>query len=98
MEDPDPVQICRTLKAHQDQLMIPVLILANENQTENLNLAIEARCDDILIHPILPYTFNARVRSLLRIKFLTDELDNAARVLYTLARTIEAKDRYTLGH
>jgi putative two-component system response regulator len=29
---------------------------------------------------------------------LTDELDTAESVLYTLARTIEAKDRYTLGH
>jgi len=40
----------------------------------------------------------ARIKSLLRMKSLTDELEDAEVVLFTLARTIEAKDQYTLGH
>lgn len=35
---------------------------------------------------------------MLRIKSLTDELEDAEDILMTLVRTIEAKDRYTLGH
>jgi putative two-component system response regulator len=40
----------------------------------------------------------ARVRSLVRLKRYTDELENAETVLCTLARSIEAKDPYTEGH
>ncbi len=39
----------------------------------------------------------ARVRSLVRLKRYTDELENAETVLCTLARSIEAKDPYTEG-
>src|SRR5262249_56970405 len=40
----------------------------------------------------------ARVRSLLRLKAFTDELERAEAVLYALARSIEGKDPYTFGH
>jgi putative two-component system response regulator len=98
IRDPDAVDICRTIKGSPEHCLTPVLILANEKSPEDLSLAIEAGCDDILLHPILPKVLFARVLSLLRIKFLVAELDHAENVLYTLARTIEAKDRYTMGH
>jgi putative two-component system response regulator len=40
----------------------------------------------------------ARVRSLLRLKAFTDELERAEAVLFALARSIEGKDPYTQGH
>ena len=40
----------------------------------------------------------ARVRSLLRLKRYTDELERAEIVLFALARSIEGKDPYTEGH
>jgi putative two-component system response regulator len=40
----------------------------------------------------------ARVRSLLRLKQFTDELESAETVLCSLAISIEAKDPYTVGH
>jgi putative two-component system response regulator len=40
----------------------------------------------------------ARVRSLLKLKLRTDELERAESVLFTLARSIEGKDPYTHGH
>ncbi len=40
----------------------------------------------------------ARVHSLLSLKAHTDELERAEMVLFTLARSIEAKDPYTHGH
>lgn len=98
VQDPDAIQICRTIKADPQFSLIPVLILESDSSTFNFNLALEAGCDDILVSPINPKVLTARVRSLLRLRFLTDELDDAESVLYTLARTIEAKDRYTLGH
>ncbi len=96
--DPDAVEICRILKADPNLATIPILIVSLGSDSLDVNLAIEAGCDDILISPISPHVLRARVNSLLRTKFLLDDLDNAERVLYTLARTIEAKDRYTMGH
>jgi putative two-component system response regulator len=40
----------------------------------------------------------ARVRSLLKLKYRTDELERAESVLFSLARSIEGKDPYTHGH
>ncbi len=40
----------------------------------------------------------ARVRALLKMKHLNDNLEAAEDVIFTLARTIEARDRYTEGH
>jgi len=98
LQDPDALQITRTVKASPDLSMIPVLILAKPSDPEFQQQAIESRCDDILIEPILPPVLMARIGSLLRIKLLTEELDSAETILYTLTRTLEAKDRYTLGH
>ena len=40
----------------------------------------------------------ARVRSLMRLKRFTDELDSAESIILSLALTVEARDRYTGGH
>jgi putative two-component system response regulator len=40
----------------------------------------------------------ARVRSLIKLKQHTDELERAESVLFSLARSIEGKDPYTHGH
>src|ERR1044071_3741466 len=98
LHDPDSIQICRTIKVNPDLSMIPILIITSEKDPAVQKSAIEAGCDDILIEPVVPNVLVARMNSLLRLKFLTDDLDSAESVLYTLARTIEAKDRYTLGH
>ena len=40
----------------------------------------------------------ARVRSLMRLKRFTDELDSAESIILSLALTVEARDTYTGGH
>jgi len=59
---------------------------------------IECGADDFLSKPINKEELLARVRSLLRLKQFTDELENAETVLFSLALSIEAKDPYTEGH
>ena len=48
--------------------------------------------------PIHREELSARVRSLLRLKQFTDELESAETVLFSLALSIEAKHPYTEGH
>jgi putative two-component system response regulator len=98
VEDPSAVDICRHIKAHPSFSAVPVLmVVANGHAAERQSL-LDAGCDDILVQPLDSFVLQARVTSLLRLKFIADDRDDAETVLYTLARTIEAKDRYTLGH
>ncbi len=59
---------------------------------------IKAGADDFLTRPVDRTELLARVRSLLKLKLRTDELERAESVLFTLARSIEGKDPYTHGH
>jgi putative two-component system response regulator len=59
---------------------------------------IDAGADDFLTKPVERVQLIARVRSLLRQKAHTDELERAESVLFALARSIEGKDPYTEGH
>jgi putative two-component system response regulator len=92
------LEVCRKIKSDEDTRLLPVIMLTGLSpEQEKLN-ALEAGCDDFLTKPIQPAELLSRIKSLLRIKSLTDALEDAEVVLFTLARTIEAKDRYTLGH
>jgi putative two-component system response regulator len=54
--------------------------------------------DDFLSKPYNRLELLTRVRSLLKLKRHTDELEHAETVLFTLALSVEAKDPYTNGH
>jgi putative two-component system response regulator len=60
--------------------------------------AIEAGVTDFIAKPFSPEEMVARVRALLELKFVTDALEDAEQVIISLARTIDARDRYTYGH
>jgi putative two-component system response regulator len=92
------VEACRQIKTSEDSRLTPVIMLTGMSpEQEKLN-ALESGCDDFLTNPLGHSELVARIKSLLRVKTLTDALEDAEVVLFTLARTIEAKDRYTLGH
>jgi putative two-component system response regulator len=59
---------------------------------------IEAGADDFLNKPVLAEELTARVKSLLRVKEFTDELETAESVLCTLGLIVEGRDPYTEGH
>ena len=59
---------------------------------------IKVGADDFLSRPVDRTELLARVRSLLKLKQRTDELERAESVLFSLARSIEGKDPYTHGH
>jgi putative two-component system response regulator len=59
---------------------------------------IEAGADDFIGKPFDQGELRARVRSLVRLKRYTDELESAESVILSLALTIEARDAYTDGH
>jgi putative two-component system response regulator len=90
--------VCQELKSNPATRLIPVvLVTALTERAERLR-GIEAGADDFLTKPVSREEVVARVRSLVKLKRFTDELENAEGVLFSLARSIEAKDPYTGGH
>src|SRR4029077_20984768 len=77
---------------------LPVVLITGLACVEDRIRGIEAGADDFLNKPVKKEELLARVRSLVRLKRITDELENAETVLCMLARSSEAKDPYTEGH
>ena len=94
----DGVDLCRTLKANPATRLIPVVLITSLHGREDRLRGIDAGADDFLLKPFDPHELRARVRSLLRLKAYTDDLDSAEAVIMSLARTVEARDVSTEGH
>jgi len=90
--------VCQQAKADPATRLIPVVLVTGLNRSEDRIKGIESGADDFLSKPVDRGELVARVRSLLRLKQFTDELESAETVLCSLAISIEAKDPYTVGH
>jgi putative two-component system response regulator len=89
---------CLAVKSQPQTRLIPVVLVTGLTSTDDRIQGIMCGADDFLSKPVNKHELLARVRSLLRLKEFTDELENAETVLFSLALSIEAKDRYTEGH
>jgi putative two-component system response regulator len=94
----DGFEVCRRIKSDPTTRLIPIVLITGLNGTEDRVSGIEAGADDFLTKPFNVPELEARVRSLLRMKRYTDELDSAESVILSLGLTIEARDPYTHGH
>ena len=94
----DGYEVCRQLKSDPRTILIPVVMVTSLQATQERIKGIEAGADEFLSKPCNPQELMTRVRSLLKLKRHTDELENAETVLFSLALSVEAKDPYTNGH
>jgi putative two-component system response regulator len=91
-------ELCRQLKTEASTRLIPFVLITGLSDRENKVKGIEAGADDFLNKPIFPAELFARVKSLLKLKEFTDELETADSVLCTLGLSVESRDPYTEGH
>jgi len=91
-------EVCRALKAAPRTRLVPVVIVTGRSAAEARLRAWELGADEFLTKPFDRAEVAARCRALLRVKELVDDLDSAQAVVFALARTLEAKSRYTQGH
>ena len=91
-------EFCRTLKENPATRLIPFVLITGLSDSGDKVRGIEAGADDFLNKPVLAEELIARVKSLLRLKEFTDELETVDSVLCTLGLIVEGRDPYTEGH
>jgi two-component system cell cycle response regulator len=91
MPDLDGLEVCRRLKGNPATHHIPVIMVTALDQPSDKVRGLEAGADDFLTKPISELALIARVRSLARLKMVTDEL--RMRVLTSRDIGIESPER-----
>src|SRR5271170_3048815 len=91
MPDMDGFEVCRRLKSNRATHHIPVVMVTALDQPADRVRGLEAGADDFLTKPIPELALIARVRSLARLKMVTDEL--RMRVLTSREIGIESPER-----
>ena len=91
MPDMDGLEVCRRLKGADVTRFIPVIIVTSLYQKEDRIAAIKAGADDFITKPVDKSELSARVKSLLRVKSLSDELEMKYREVLKLQ---ELKDNF----
>ncbi len=74
MPEMDGFEVCRRLKSRADTQHIPVIMVTALDQPADRVTGLEAGADDFLTKPVDDIALMARVRSLVRLKLMTDEL------------------------
>jgi two-component system, cell cycle response regulator len=74
MPSMDGFDVCRRLKLSPATHHIPVIMITALDQTSDRVKGLEAGADDFLTKPVSDIALLARVRSLVRLKMMTDEL------------------------
>ena len=68
-------EVCSQIKADPAKRGIPVLMVTALNEAGDIEKAVNAGCDDFLTKPVSRLELRTRVRSLLRVRHLTNERD-----------------------
>lgn len=94
----DGFAVCQKLKNDEQTALIPITMLTGQDDFEHRKRGMEVGADDFLSKPFEQSMLRARIKSQLRIKRLTDQLEHTENVIFMLAMAIEEKDAYTEGH
>jgi putative two-component system response regulator len=98
MPDVSGFDVWASLKNVAETCLTPVVLVSAVQERAARLEGLDAGADDFLNKPVDPQELYARVKSLIRLKRLTDELESAESLFLTLGRVIEARDPYTEGH
>ena len=86
-------ELCTQVKAHPEWRKIPMVLVTGLNEVKDKVRALEAGADDFIHKPFHPLELRARVRSLLRIKFQSDKLEEQNALLADTNLLLEQRVR-----
>lgn len=105
MPGPDGIAFCRTLKRDESLCRIPLILLTARASVESKIVGLEAGADDYVTKPFHPEELKARIRGLLRMRRMEQELSLSHERLSraylelreTQARLVQAEKMAALG-
>lgn len=74
----DGIEVCRRIKSNAATQHVPVIMVTALDQPDDRVRGLEAGADDFLTKPVSDLSLFCRVKSLVRLKMLTDELRSRA--------------------
>jgi class 3 adenylate cyclase len=87
----DGIEVCRRLRANAALPFIPIILVTAKSDPKDVVTALEAGGDEYLTKPVDHASLVARVKSMLRIKGLQDQVREQAAQLQTWNRTLEQR-------
>ena len=94
----DGYEVCRRLKADEETRLLPVVFLTGLDSRQARLQGLEAGATDFLSKPFDLVELEVRVRNLVNFRHLTQDLDEAEKMLFAVARAVEARDEETGDH
>ncbi len=94
----DGFELCRNLKEISGKRFFPVILLTALSDRKSKIRGIESGADDFISKPFDSSELLIKMKSLLKLKTLNEELDHSENIIMTLAVAMEARDPYTRGH
>jgi len=84
-------QLCERVKSHATTRGMPVIMLVSASAQDEKIRALEVGADDFLSRPVNKLELLARVKSLVRVKRLHDQVETTENVIFGLAKMLEGK-------
>jgi putative two-component system response regulator len=94
----DGYEVCRRLKLDEETRLLPVVFLTGLDSRQARIEGLEAGATDFLSKPFDLVELEVRVRNLVSFRRLTHELDDAEKMLFAVARAVEARHEGTGEH
>jgi putative two-component system response regulator len=94
----DGISTCRVIRERLGNHLLPIVMVTGTHSVDDLASSFEAGVSDFIRKPYSHVELRSRVDVAAQKKRLTDQLDNAEDLLFTLARMVEAKDTDTGDH
>ncbi len=91
-------EVAKRVKADPKTRLIPIIMITALESREDRIKGLEAGVDDFITKPVNIIELRARVKNLIKLRESINELEQAEQVIFSLARAVEAKDKYTEGH
>ena len=94
----DGFELCRKLKDISRKRFFPVILLTALIDRKSRIKGLESGADDFISKPFDNSELLIKMKSLLKLKAIQEELDHSENIILTLAVAMEARDPYTKGH
>ena len=90
-------ELCKKLKSLTAKFFFPVILLTALNDKKSRITGLECGADDFISKPFDVLELLTKVKSLLKLKELHEELDHSENIIFSLVAAMEATDYYTKG-